>query len=309
MFFKKVKEKIIGKLQENGLIGPSQTSSIKVFNILPDTRETNENGIVKIKNLTQYREELENGCVDLDFSELDVTFEDIQQLDLENLNLDINIRKVFVPYNGSVKYGNNILNSVFNTYTGDYFLKINKSKLAGNNVTGDLRFFEPERKNINPVYVWYSEETFDNKYKTQYPQFFLSKDAPTELREKYYNPQILTEKVIDPAAVFHDLENKYKEITILKRQELSLDEYIKYYEFLNGKYLGNFKINKFDMQKINIIENYGLDRAQIIFNNIDKVIDDISKQEYDSFGLKSFNISDINNESITLSLNLKYKND
>lgn len=58
------------------------------FNTLQNTPKPNESSIIKIKNLTQYREELKNGNTNLDFSELDVTFEDIQQLDLENLDLD-----------------------------------------------------------------------------------------------------------------------------------------------------------------------------------------------------------------------------
>lgn len=274
------------------------------FNTNPQNQKKykTEEGKIIIRSLYQYRKELEKGNKDFDFSELDCKFENIQNLDLENLNLDINLREVFVPYNGTSMIGNNIISPVFNTYTGDYFLEINKSRLGGNNVTGDLSFFEGKRKHTKPVYVWYSEETFDDKYKSQYPQFFLSKDAPKELREKYYNPQILIDKVVDPAAVIHDLENKYREIEILKRQVLSLDEYIKYYEFLKGKYLGNFNINKFDLQKINLIEKYGLSKAKVLFKNIDEIVGDISK--LDNF--ESYKINNINEYGISLSLNLKY---
>ena len=62
-----------------------------------------ENKPVKITNLTQYRLELDKGTTDFDFSELDVTYEDIQNINLENLNLNINLREVFVPFNGRDK--------------------------------------------------------------------------------------------------------------------------------------------------------------------------------------------------------------
>ncbi len=283
-----------------------QTTKSKTdqFNTNPQNQKKykTEEGKIIIRSLWQYRKELEKGNTDFDFSELDCKFEDIQNLDLENLNLNINLREVFVPFDGSRMIGNNIISSVFNTYTGDYFLEINKSRLGGNNVTGDLSFFDIKRKYSEPVYVWYSEKTFDDEYKNQYPQFFLSKDAPKELKEKYYNPQILIDKVADPAAVIHDLENKYREIEILKRQVLSLDEYIKYYEFLKGKYLGNFYINKFDLQKINLIEKYGLSKAKVLFNNIDEIVEDISK--LDNF--ESYKINNIDEHGISLSLNLKY---
>ena len=88
-----------------------------------------ENGPVKITSIYQYLTELEKGTTDFDFSELDFEFEDIQNVNLENLNLDINLRNVFVPYNGSCKCGNNVITSLFGSYSGDYYLKINKSRL------------------------------------------------------------------------------------------------------------------------------------------------------------------------------------
>ena len=110
---------------------------------------------VKITDLTEYRLELEKGTTDFDFSELDVTYEDIQNINLENLNLDINLREVFVPFNGSCKFGNSILSSVFSSYSGDYFLKINNSRLSGNNVTGDLSLFKDDfYGRYSYVYVW-----------------------------------------------------------------------------------------------------------------------------------------------------------
>lgn len=297
---KKLKEETIKNIER--LLGINITNKDKdQFNTLPKPVEVNENGSVKIKNLTQYREELKKSNTNLDFSELDTTFEDIQHLDLENLDLKINLREVFVPYGGTCKFGNSIISPMFSGYTGDYFLKIYESRLAGNTVIGDLSCFEDKRTNRS-VYVWYSEETFDDNYKSQYPQFFLSSDAPNNLKDKYYNPQILTEMVLDPIAAMRDAEEKYKPSTIFRRQNLTFEEYIEYHEFLKGKYLGNFKIKKLDMQKINLIEKYGLEKAKSLFNNIDKMIDDISK--YENF--ESYSINQIDEKGINLSLRLKH---
>ena len=90
-------------------------------------------------------------------------------------------------------------------------MKINNSKVGGNNVTGDLSLFEGSLYD-KPVYIWYSEDTFDDKYKEKYPQYFISKDAPEELREKYYNPKIFYEEVIDLFKYIHDSHEKNNEI-------------------------------------------------------------------------------------------------
>lgn len=292
-------EKLKKKTLENmdSLLGTKLSN--KTNNITKNQDKAKEEPII-ISSLHQYRLEKEKGNKIFDFSEIDMYMEDIQYQNLENLNLDINLREVFIPFNGKRKFGRNVISSVFSTYTGDYFLDIHESRLSGNCVKGDLSFFKDSRSNI--VYVWYSETTFDNKYKNKYPQFFLSKDAPKELIEKYYNPQILIDKVVSPAAVIHDLEDKYRNIEILKRQVLSLDEYIEYYEFLKGKYLGNFNINKFDLQKINLIEKYGLEKAQLLFQEIDNMIENISKFD----NVKSYKINNIDEHGINLSLKLKY---
>ena len=261
-----------------------------------------ENKPVKITNLTQYRLELDKGTTDFDFSELDVTYEDIQNLNLENLNLDINLREVFVPFNGSCKFGNNILSSVFNTYRGDYFLKLQNSRLGGNIVTGDLTLFEGNT-HTKPVYVWYSEETFDDNYKSQYPQFFLSKDAPEELREKYYNPKIIYEEVVDPVAVIHDLEEKNKKVKSLVRQTLTLDEYLKYYKFLKGKYLGNFSISKQDLLQIEVIEKYGLEQREAILEHINNMMTNINQ----TADCENYTINEVDDKGVCLTLKLKFK--
>lgn len=261
-----------------------------------------ENKTVKITNLTQYRLELDEGTTDFDFSELDVTYEDIQNINLENLNLNINLREVFVPFNGSCKHGNIILPFVFNAYRGDYFLKLQNSRLGGNNVTGDLTLFEGN-SHTRPVYVWYSEETFDDNYKSQYPQFFLSKDAPEELREKYYNPKIIYEEVVDPVAVIHDLEEKNKKVKSLVRQTLTLDEYLKYYKFLKGKYLGNFSISKQDLLQIEIIEKYGIEQRDAILEHINNMMNNINQ----TADCENYTINEADDKGVTLTLKLKFK--
>lgn len=261
-----------------------------------------ENSPVKIISISQYKTELEKGTTDFDFSELDFEFEDIQHVNLENLNLNINLRNVFVPYNGTVKIGNNIITSMFSSYSGDYYLKINDSRLGGNNVTGDLTFFEGNRYS-KPVYVWYSEETFDEEYKSQYPQFFISKDAPEKLREKYYNPRIIYKEVVDPVAVIHDLEEKHKEIQSLVRQTLTIDEYLKYYKFLKGKYLGNFSISKQDLSQIEVIEKYGLEQRDVILEHINNMMNNINQ----TAECENYIINEVDDKGVCLTLKLKFR--
>lgn len=190
------------------------------------------------------------------------------------------------------------------SYSGDYYLKINNSRLNGNNVTGGLNSFKNDFYGITSyVYVWYSEETFDDKYKAQYPQFFISKDAPEELREKYYNPRIIYKETVDPVAVLHDLEYKNKQIKSLVRPSLTLDEYLKYYKFLKGKYLGNFLISKQDLIQIEIIEKYGLKEREAILEHINTMMNNINK----SADCEKFIINEANNKEVTLTLKLKFK--
>lgn len=259
-----------------------------------------ENKKIKIKSIYQYRFFLNKDKTNFDFSELNLEFEDIQDIDLENLNLDINLRNVFVPYNGSVKIGNSILNSVFSSYSGDYYLQINNSRLGGNNVTGDLTFFEGTL-GYNPVYIWYSEETFDDKYKSQYPQFFISKDAPEELREKYYNPRIIYETTNEQDGIILNLKEKNEDTKILVRQTLTLDEYLKYYKFLKGKYLGNFSINPQDLLQIETIEKYGLEQRDEIIKDITNMMNNINQ----TTDCENYTINE--QEEKGISLTLKHK--
>ena len=259
-----------------------------------------ENKKIKITSIYQYRFFLKKDKTNFDFSELNLEFEDIQDIDLENLNLDINLRNIFVPYNGSVKIGNSILKSVFSSYSGDYYLQINNSRLGGNNVTGDLTFFEGTL-GCSPVYIWYSEETFDDKYKSQYPQFFISKDAPEELREKYYNPRIIYETTNEQDGIILDLKEKNEDTKILVRQTLTLDEYLKYYKFLKGKYLGNFSISPQDLLQIETIEKYGLEQRDEIIKDITNMMNNINQTtDYENYTINE-------PEEKVISLTLKHK--
>lgn len=281
--------------------------SKKIFGSNKQQLTTNEKTIVenkpvKITNLTQYRLELKKGTTNFDFRKLDIEFEDIQNINLENLNLDINLREVFVPYNGCCKIGNNIITPVFSSYYGDYYLKINNSRLGGNNVTGDLTLFEGN-SHSSPVYIWYSEETFDDNYKSQYPQFFISKDAPEELREKYYNPKIVYKEVGAAVDVIHDTEEKNKKIQSLLRQTLTFDEYLKYYKFLKGKYLGNFSISKLDLLQIEIIEKYGLEQRDAILAHINSILKNINQ----TADCENYTINEVDDKGVSLTLKLKFK--
>ena len=259
-----------------------------------------ENKKIKITSIYQYRFFLKKNKTDFDFSELDLEFEDIQNIDLENLNLDINLRNVFVPYNGSVKIENSVLNSVFSSYSGDYYLQINNSRLGGNNVTGDLTFFEGTL-GYNPVYIWYSEETFDDKYKSQYPQFFISKEAPEELREKYYNPRIIYETTNNQVRTMPNLKEKQKEIKSLARQTLTFDEYLKNYKFLKGKYLGNFSISQEDLLQIEIIEKYGLLKRDALLKDINNIMENVNQ----TTDCENYTMNEVEEKGVCLTLKRK----
>lgn len=247
-----------------------------------------EKGPVRISSIYQYKTELEKGTKDFDFSSLSMDLEDIQNVNLENLNLDIDLRKVFVPYLGSVLIGKNIITPMLGNNSRYHFLKIQNSRLGGNNVTGDLSYFEENNKR---VYIWYSEETFDDKYKESYPQFFISKEAPEELREKYYNPKIIYKD---------DSKSKIKEIV---RQNLTLSEYIKYYDFLKGKYLNNFYISKEDLVHIDIIEKRGLEYYYTLLRHVSVMVDSFKS----AAECKEYNINDIQGEEVSLTLKVKFK--
>ncbi len=225
---------------------------------LPKPIEKEEKQPVKIKSLDRYREALKSGKTDFDFSELITLGGDIQNLNLENVGCYINLRNIFVPFGHRRKMENDSL-PLLMSY-GDCFLFLNKANLKGNNVEGDLSPFHDSRE--GNVYFWYSEDTFDKAYKEKYPFYFLDANAPQELKEIYYNPTLVKEKI----PTIHNIDGE--EVTYLKRQTLSFQEYMKYYQFLRGKYLGNFNINGQELFKINIVERYGLEQAKEILINL-----------------------------------------
>ena len=185
LIFKKDKKNMTPKFQTENLEDDIQEQPEVLNNEdgFSEEKDSKEDKPVEITDLSQYKRELEKGTTNFDFSKLNLIGEDIQGVNLENLGLNIDLREIFIPYNGNFKIGNTTLSAVFDSYSGDYYLRLEQAKLGGNNVIGDLTYFEGNEY-CSPVYIWYSEETFDEKYKLQYPQFFLSKEAPEELREK-----------------------------------------------------------------------------------------------------------------------------
>lgn len=220
---------------------------------------------LKITNLEQYRNAIKEGITEIDFSDLNVEGEDIQNLNLNNLNLDINLRNIFVPYDGSFKFGNSAFYKTQLKY-GDCFLHLEKANLQGNNVTGNLHpFYDTE---LGDVYFWYNEHTFDEEYKRKYPEHFLDENAPSSLKNKFYNPKIVKEVKPMIKRYCPSIEITHEEVTYLKRQTLDFQEFIKNYEFLKDKCLDNFEILEKDCIKINIIKYYGLEKAKQIFLNL-----------------------------------------
>ena len=255
-YFKEETQQYIQSLQDDVTIktDDQQIRVVNGKNILPPTIERKKKPL-KITSLDEYRVALKEGIKDFDFSDLDIEGENIQDLNLENLHLHINLRNIFVPF----RKCHNVIYVNWEFY-GDCFLRLNKSNLKGNQVEGDLSFFHS--KSEGDVYFWYTENTFDEIYKEKYPQYFLDDNAPEYLKDKYYNPTVVT-KVIP--TIFHA---DGEEVTYLTRTPLSFEEYMEHYQFLTEKYLGNFDIPKIDYAKIIIVERYGLEQAKEIFRKL-----------------------------------------
>ena len=222
----------------------------------------NEKGQVIIRNLSQYRDLLKDGQTEFDFSRLDMMYEDIQQLDLFNLGLNINLQEIFFPFGGSSKYYDSILHPIGSL--GDDFIYLNRSNLKGNNVIGDLNNAAEIHRGYKRVCTFiYNDDTFDEEYKKVHPQYFLDDNAPSELREKYYNPLVRKEHI--PTLL--DIDNKEEKI-VHYRQHLTFEEFLQYYQFLHGKYIERFRINKLDYNKIKLVEALGLEQAKQIIENL-----------------------------------------
>ncbi len=214
---------------------------------------------IEITSLDQYRDLLEKGVskTKCDFSKLNLQGENIEEIDLENLKLKINLREVFIPFNGKVKYKGSVLAPIFYHY-GEDFLYLNQTNLKGNNVIGAPSYFK-DGENI--CYIWYTENTFDEYYKKIYPKFFLDPNAPNELKEKYYKPKKETKEITN-------LNGQKDYIDYYIRQTLTFEEYMQYYQYLQDKYIDNFYIAPIDKGKIKIIRAFGLDHAKEIIINL-----------------------------------------
>lgn len=215
-----------------------------------------------IKNLSEYRDLLKEGQTEFDFSELDINYEDIQRIDLSNLGLNINLQKIFFPFSGSKKDYNNIFSPL--EKIDDDFIYLNNSNLKGNNVIGELTNAIKKGRSTTRVCTFiYSDGTFDDVYKETHPQYFLDKNAPSELREKYYNPFAKTGYF----STFSD-PNGNEEKTLYFRQPLTFEDFLQYYQFLHGKYIDRFKISKLDYSKIKLVEALGLEKTRETFENL-----------------------------------------
>lgn len=214
---------------------------------------------VLITAYNQIKIEQKNPNIIMDFSKLPKSTDkrDIQNYDLSDLDLNINLRNLWVPFYREKFHLEGKIER------NEVFLHLNHANLKGNNVTGNLSPFYDER--YGSVYFWYNENTFDAQYKEEYPEYFLDDKAPQELKDKFYNPKI---KEVYKGKL---KEEKKEEDFALERQTLTLKEYIKYYPFLRGKYLGNFKIEKTERAKIAFIDYFGLKNAKEKLEKLSKI--------------------------------------
>ena len=99
------------------------------------------------------------------------------------------------------------------------------------------------------------------------------------------------------------MEEKNKKVISLVRQTLTLDEYLKYYKFLKGKYLGNFNINKQDLLQIEIIEKYGIEQRDAILGHINNMMNNINQ----TAECEKYTINEVDDKGVCLTLKLKFK--
>ncbi len=184
----------------------------------------------------------------------------LENINLENQNLDINLRLIHMPSYYVVKY--------------DRFIKLNNSNLKGNQIHGSLSPFPKTITRDYEVYFWYSEDTFDEKYKEIYPEYFLDSNAPQQLKDLYYNPE--------------EIQTSCGKVWYKKRK-LDFETYLKYYQYLHFKSLKNFDISKKDNAKIRLLKLFGLETTKEILQNLSntiipldtllEIIDSFSNQE------------------------------
>lgn len=136
----------------------------------------------------------------------------------------------------------------------EIFVHLEKTNLKGNTIIGDLY---PIFQDGFPIYFKYAEDTFDDNFKQNHPKFFLDDKAPKAIKEKYYGTRYCS---------LITAENKcYLYFT---RNCLNFEEYLKYYSFLHGKYLGNFRIESKEYVKIQLVEKLGLEETEKILKKI-----------------------------------------
>lgn len=233
----------------------TRNSIIKDINNIPCNKELlgynkiqfNTFGEIIVTSLSQYLKLLRVGFDDFDFSKLNLINEDIQNLDLSNLGLDIDLENIFIPSNtDQILYGS----------FKDDFVFLNNSNLKGNNVFGELksRLRINEDGSVGRVcnYI-YSEDTFDDKYKSEHPEYFLDINAPLELKNKYYNPLVIYE---------------YKNSRVYHRQSLTYYEFLKYYDFLKDKYIEKFNMSKVDCGRIKLVLALGFETIDLLLHKI-----------------------------------------
>lgn len=163
----------------------------------------------------------------------------LENRNLENYNLEIHLRTI--PKNITLPQSSE----------EELFIHLHKSNLKGNKIIGDLT---PMVYQGYPIYFRYTEDTFDEEYKKQYPTFFLDKDAPMNLKNKYYGMHSSFEE-----SFIHGI---FKKSTYCIRNSLSFEEYLENYKFLKGKYLENFYIEPTEYLKIQLVEKLGLEETK-----------------------------------------------
>ena len=201
--------------------------------------EKNEDKVV-VRTLEQYCHLLHEGFTkeNCDFSEMNMEGANLQDVDLENLGLIIDLNKIFIPY----YHPHIILQAGGKLTTDDTFILLNHSNLKGNTIIGTLDNRKDRWDRIGTFS--YGEDTFDDTYRETHPEYFLDSNAPSELKEKYYQP--LVKKEVVPTLVHPDGEM----LALTYRQPLTFEEYQVYYDFLKDKYIDRFVISEEDYHKM-----------------------------------------------------------
>lgn len=214
---------------------------------------------IEVKDIEEYKTYLKEGFTNFDLQNLNLKDADLTATNLENCNLTINLTDL-KPHP--------------QTYP---FIDLSKTNLKGNNITEPPAHFRKQQENL---YFWYTEDTFDNNYQKTHPNYFLSRSAPKELKEKYYNPK----RIVGLTTA--------GEITHFLRQSLTFDEYIEYYSYLSEKYLGNFRISQTDLNRIKLVSYYEKMKTNCPLSAL-KAISQLSTEEVtELLRLPAFNPSD-----------------